>query len=280
MNASKHTTTRLPDTLTDNRLVRRFDDLRREGRKAFIPFVTACDPDTDTTVELVLGMEKAGASVVELGVAFSDPIADGPTIQTAFTRVLAKGFEAAQAFDAVKRIRERSEIPIALMLSCSIVTRIGTETFVKRCARAGVDGLIVPDLPVEAAAELRRAAKEHGIALTFLVTPATPDARVERIVEASTGFVYYVSVMGVTGARADLPKAVSHAVRHLKTMTDRPVCIGFGISTPEHVKALGQHADGVIVGSALVKRMTEAIEKGKSPVRPVTAAVKELSGAL
>lgn len=266
--------------LQGNRLRQAFERLQAEGGKAFIPFVAACDPDLSTCVELVLEMARLGATVVELGVPFSDPIADGPTIQAAFTRVLESGFEVDQVLEVVRRVREHSEVPLVLMVSYSIVLRRGVEAFMTAAARAGVDGFIIPDLPAEAADEACRVADEQGLTMTFLVTPATPTQRIEEIARLSTGFVYYVSVMGITGARTELPKTLASQVKRVKQEVDRPVCIGFGISSPEQVKRLSGAGDGVICGSAIVRRIDEAVQKGTSPVKQVSRFVKSMIDAL
>ncbi len=268
------------DTLHDNRLRRAFERLWADGGKAFIPFVAACDPDLSTCVELVLEMARLGATVVELGVPFSDPIADGPTIQAAFTRVLESGFEVDQALEVVRRVRRQSEVPLVLMVSYSIVLRRGVTAFLRDAAGAGVDGFIIPDLPAEAADQVCRVAEAQGLTMTFLVTPATPSERIEEIARLSTGFVYYVSVMGITGARTELPKTLAAQVKKVKQKIDRPVCIGFGISSPEQVRRLSGAADGLICGSAIVRRIDEAVEKGTSPVKSVSRFVKSMIEAL
>lgn len=240
-----------------NRIDAKFAELRAQGKKAFIPYVTAGDPDADATVEAALALEKAGASLVELGVPYSDPLADGPVIQDAFTRVLARGWRIADTFAVAKRIRERSQVPLLTMASYSLVYRYGPERYVRDAQASGVDGAIVPDLGVaEGEAFLADAAK-RDFKTVLLVAPTTEPAREREIVEHSTGFVYCISVVGITGARAGLPPELAGHVARLKKLSAKPVCVGFGVSTPDHVRTVAAIADGVIVGSAIVKIVTQ-----------------------
>jgi tryptophan synthase alpha chain len=231
---------------------------RAAGRKALAPFVTAGDPDADTTVAVLETLDKAGASLCELGVPYSDPIADGAVIQASYTRALGKGFTLAGVFDVAKRASAGCSMPILAMASYSLIFRRGIDRFVADAVAAGLAGFVVPDLPLEESDDLDAACRKAGLALVRLVTPTTPPERAEAIAKKSTGFLYCVSVAGVTGARTDLPPGLVDRVKWLKTKTDVPILVGFGISGPDQVRGVAAVADGVIVGSALVRRIAEA----------------------
>ena len=240
------------------RLEAMFAANRAAGRKALAPFVTAGDPDADATVAILEALGKAGASLCELGVPYSDPIADGPVIQASYTRALGKGLTLADVFDAARRASAHTPMPILAMASYSLIFRRGIDRFVADALAAGLAGFVVPDLPLEESDDLDAACRAAGLALVRLVTPTTPPDRAEAIAKKSTGFLYCVSVAGVTGARTDLPPGLVDRVTWLKTKTDVPILVGFGISGPEQVKAVAAVADGVIVGSALVRRISDA----------------------
>jgi len=231
---------------------------RAAGRKALAPFVTAGDPDADATVAVIEALHGAGASLCELGVPYSDPIADGPVIQASYTRALGHGLTLAGVFDIAKRASAACELPILAMASYSLVFRRGIDRFVADAVEAGLAGFVVPDLPLEESDDLDTACRTAGLALVRLVTPTTPPDRAEAIAKKSTGFLYCVSVAGVTGARTELPPGLVDRVKWLKTKTDVPILVGFGISDPEQVRAVAAVADGVIVGSALVRRIAES----------------------
>jgi tryptophan synthase alpha chain len=240
------------------RLEAMFAANRAAGRKALAPFVTAGDPDADATVAILETLGQAGASLCELGVPYSDPIADGPVIQASYTRALGKGLTLADVFDAARRASAHTPMPILAMASYSLIFRRGIDRFVADALAAGLAGFVVPDLPLEESDDLDAACRAAGLALVRLVTPTTPPDRAEAIAKKSTGFLYCVSVAGVTGARTDLPPGLVDRVTWLKTKTDVPILVGFGISGPEQVKAVAAVADGVIVGSALVRRISDA----------------------
>lgn len=262
-----------------NRIEQKFQELKAQKRKAFIAFITAGDPDLRTTQDLVVALEKAGVDIIELGIPFSDPLADGPTIQASFFRALKKGASVKKVLETVKRIRRRSSLPIALMTSYNPVLRFGEEKFIKACAQVGVDGLIVPDLPPEEAQILRRAAQQHNIATIFFCAPTSTDRRMRDNTKASSGFVYYVSLTGITGTQKALASSVVKQIRRIKRLTPKPVCAGFGISTPQQVKDIGRVADGVIVGSAIVK-IIEAHRGHRDLPAVVTRYVSSLVKAL
>jgi tryptophan synthase alpha chain len=254
------------------RLEAMFAANRAAGRKALAPFVTAGDPDADTTVAVLEALDKAGASLCELGVPYSDPIADGPVIQASYTRALGRGLTLAGVFDAAKRASATCSMPILAMASCSLIFRRGIDRFVADAVAAGLAGFVVPDLPLEESDDLDTACRQAGLALVRLVTPTTPPERAEAIARKSTGFLYCVSVAGVTGARTELPPGLVERVTWLKTKTDVPILVGFGISSPEQVKAVAAVADGVIVGSALVRRIAEAAGRPRDQMLADVAA--------
>lgn len=257
-----------------NRVTAAFRRLAKSKRAAFMPFIAAGDPDLDTTAAVLRALQDRGAAdLVELGVPFSDPIADGPVIQAAFQRALDGGVTPHGILDRVRTLRDGGlELPICLMTSFSLVYRPGVEAFVAAAAEAGIDGMIVPDLPVDEAGPLADALAARGMVSVPLIAPTTPDARREKVFDSATGFIYCVSVAGITGERAALPKTLDAYVRGVKKRAKVPVCVGFGISTPAHVAAVAKAADGVIVGSAIVRRMADAA--GRSPDE-VAAAVAD-----
>ena len=238
-----------------NRIIQKFQQLKKGKQKAFIAFITAGDPSLNTTEELVLSFEKCGVDLVELGVPFSDPLADGPIIQAASQRALQKGVTLDKILSIVERIRKRSQIPLALMTYYNPIFHYGEEQFIKDAKKVGVDGLIVPDLPPEEAKNLIRFAKKNRLSTIFFLSPTTTAQRRKMIVHASTGFIYYVSITGVTGTQKMLPSSVIANVRLAKRLTKTPICVGFGVSTTQQVKDIGRVADGVIVGSSIVQEI-------------------------
>jgi tryptophan synthase alpha chain len=215
-------------------------------------------------VAVIEAVARAGASLCELGVPYSDPIADGPVIQASFTRALGHGVTLEEVFTIARRAAERVSMPILAMGSYSLIFRRGIARYAADAAAAGIAGLIVPDLPIEESDEVAAACREAGLALVRLVTPTTPPERAAAIARQSTGFLYCVSVAGVTGARTSLPEGLVDRVRWLKTQTDVPVLVGFGIAAPEQARAVAEVADGVIVGSALVRRIAEAADRPRA----------------
>lgn len=228
---------------------------RNAGRIPLAPFLTVGDPDVDFTVSAVERIARAGAALCELGVPYSDPIADGPVIQASYTRALRAGTTVDAVFDVARRASASVAMPLVAMTSYSIIFRRGIVGFVRAAAESGLAGLVVPDLPLEESEPLDRAARDVGISLTRLVTPTTPPDRAERIARLSTGFLYCVSVAGVTGERIGLPEALAERVAWLKRVADVPVLVGFGISSPDQVRAVAGVADGAIVGSAVVRHL-------------------------
>jgi len=259
-----------------NRIDKKFSDLRKDKKKAFIAFITAGDPNLKTTEQLVLAFEKAGADIVELGVPFSDPLADGPTIQAASERALKNGVNLDKILECVRRIRRKSDIPIVLMTYYNPIFHYNERKFIARAKKSGVDGVIVPDLPPEEAKPLIEEARAHNLSTIFFLSPTTTTKRIKKVAKSSTGFIYFVSIAGVTGARQALPSVLAQQVRTAKRYTKTPICVGFGVSTAAQVKSIGRVADGVIVGSAIVKKIYE--NKGnKKLVENVTGFVKGLA---
>jgi tryptophan synthase alpha chain len=252
-----------------NRLVGCFRRLRRGRRKALIAYLTAGYPSFARTEREALALEKAGVDVLELGVPFSDPIADGPTIQYASQKALEKGATLEKVLRLVARLRRKSAMPVVLMSYLNPVHRLGYRRFARDARRAGVDGLIVPDQIPEEAAELRRALNAEGVSLIHLVAPTTPPARQSRIGARTQGFLYAVSVTGVTGARRSLSDDVAGFLRGLRRRSRAPVAVGFGISRPEHARRFAPLSDGIIVGSAFI----ELLRRGKSPA-PLAASLR------
>ncbi|WP_226503777.1 tryptophan synthase subunit alpha [Pseudomonas sp. MWU16-30317] len=242
-----------------SRLEQRFADLKAEGRAALVTFVTAGDPGYDASLAILKGLPAAGADVIELGMPFTDPMADGIAIQLATLRALEAGQTLAKTLKMVREFRvDDSTTPIVLMGYYNPIHRFGVEAFVAEAKAAGVDGLIIVDLPPEHDAELATPAQASGIDFIRLTTPTTDDVRLPTVLERSSGFVYYVSVAGVTGAGSATSDQVSSAIERLRRHTDLPISVGFGIRTPEQAAAIARLADGVVVGSALVDKVAKA----------------------
>jgi len=247
-------------TTTSTRITRRFDELRRAGELGLVAYLTAGDPTLAATERLVVAAAEAGADVVELGVPFSDPIADGPTIQRASERALRGGTTLLGVLGVVKKLRQKTEVPLVLFSYFNPVLQMGVETFADSAAAAGADGVLITDLTVEEAGEYRPAVAARGLDTVFLAAPTSTDARLRRIAESSTGFLYLISRTGVTGTRELLPEDLPALIRRARGVTSLPIAVGFGISLPGHVSILGGLADAAVVGSALV----EEIEHAKS----------------
>jgi len=235
-----------------SRIAERFAELRRRGEKALIPYITAGDPDLETTEALVVEMEAAGADIIELGVPFSDPLVDGVEVQRASQRGLEAGTNLDGIFATVRSIRRRSEIPILLMTSYNPVFRYGDERALDGAREAGVDAFLITDLPPEEAADWKRLAAARNVDTIFLLAPTSTPERIDCAARLGSGFIYCVSRTGVTGAREELPTGLRELIDRIRAGTDLPIAVGFGISTPEHVRQVAQWADGIVVGSAVV----------------------------
>lgn len=260
-----------------SRLQTRFAELKQEGRAALVTFVTAGDPSHDTSLAILKGLPKAGADVIELGMPFTDPMADGPAIQLANLRALAGKQNMLKTLQMVREFRrDDAHTPLVLMGYFNPIHHYGVARFVEDAKAAGVDGLIVVDLPPEHNEDLCDPAQAAGIDFIRLTTPTTGDARLPTVLEGSSGFVYYVSVAGVTGAGSATVEHVEQAVARLKRHTDLPVCVGFGIRSPEHAATIARLADGVVVGSALIDRIAKA-DSGEQAIDGVLGLCRELA---
>ncbi len=257
-----------------NRIDRVFGKLRRESRGALIPFLMAGDPDAETACLVAGAVIGAGADILELGVPFSDPVADGPVIQRAGQRALSAGTDIPAVLDLARRIRERHAVPLVLMTYYNPVFKRGEDRFIGEASAAGADGLIVVDLPPEEGRGFFRRAHRAGLATVLMTSPTTPAAREEMILDEASGFVYCVSRLGTTGAREDLPQGLREKVVGLKALTDLPVAVGFGLSRPEQVAKVLSFADGAVIGSALVA----AVEKGRDAADKAHLAASFIGG--
>lgn len=236
-----------------SRIERKFAELKGSGKKALIIFVTAGDPDMKTTEQLIPQLFKAGADIVEIGVPFSDPLADGPVIQASYVRALRHNVNLKKIFAMVKRLRKKTDEPLLLMSAYNLIHHYGSAKFAASAAKAGVDGVIFPDLtPEEASSELRHF-KRNNLNPIFLAAPTSDIGRIRKITKASKGFVYYISVKGITGDKKPSEEEVRRQVETIRKVTDLPIACGFGIKTPQQAKQIGKITDGVIVGSAVVK---------------------------
>lgn len=229
-----------------------FTRLKHDGKKALITFITAGDPDLKTTGRIIARLEESGADIIELGIPFSDPMADGPTIQASYERAVAKGVHLPDVLGLVRSVREKSQVPIVLFGYYNPVFTFGLKRFAIEAKKAGVDGVLIVDLPAEEADELKTELDAAGLDLIFLLTPTSDASRMKITASKASGFIYFVSVTGVTGARTKLAADIPKYVRMVRKHTDVPVGVGFGISTPEQAAEVCAHADGVIVGSAIV----------------------------
>lgn len=263
-----------------NRLQTVFQELHAAGRKALLPYVTGGYPDPATTIEILRRIDPTCCACAEIGIPFSDPIADGQVIQTSFSRALDRGFQLDALLAAIHGQRGSIAVPLLAMVSYSIVYRRGPEPFVAAIRAAGFDGLIVPDLALEEAEELARVGRGHDCPLVMMVAPTTEPRRRNCIAALSEPFIYYQSLAGVTGERAQLPPDLATHIRELRAETNKPICVGFGIATPDHVRAVWAAADGAIVGSAIVRRMSTAVDAGRTATEiadEVAAFVTELA---
>jgi tryptophan synthase alpha chain len=240
-----------------NRIEKKFKLLKKAGKKAFIAFITAGYPDLATTKKLALGLANAGVDILELGVPFSDPLADGPIIQESSYVALKKGVNLYKILDLVKGLRRFTEMPVCLMSYYNPIFSFGEEKFISSAKSSGVDGLIIPDLPPEEGKTLMRLARQSGLDIICFISPTTSACRSNYIARLCRGFIYYVSLTGVTGPRASLPADLIAHLKAVKRITDKPVCVGFGISHPRQVRELSRFCDGVIVGSAIIKKIRE-----------------------
>jgi tryptophan synthase alpha chain len=258
-----------------NRIVERFALLRHQGEKGFIVYIGAGDPDLEATRGFALAFDKLGVDVLELGVPFSDPLADGPVNQLAAQRGLESGTTPLRVLETVAAIRKHSQIPIVLYIYFNLVHRYGIERFIHDAARAGVDGLLVLDLPPEESEDYEGLMRRAGLCNIYLVSPTTPEDRIELIVRRAAGFIYYVSREGVTGMQTKVADTITQMTARIRAHTDLPIAVGFGISTPEQARTVAGSAEAVVVGSAIVHRIAE---NGRRP--DLIQRVSEFTGSL
>jgi len=251
-----------------------FKDLKRKGKKAFIPYIMTGDPSLGKTKDMVLMLEECGADIVELGVPFTDPLADGPIIQRASERALSEGITLKKVIAFVEGLRQGTQIPLVLMTYYNPVFKYGEELFVKNARNAGVDGVIIPDLPPDESGNLIRFSRKAHLDTIFLLAPTSTPERIQKVAKASRGFIYYVSVTGITGSRLSLDESLGLFISEIKKYSDKPVSVGFGVSTPEEASSVAKVSDGVIVGSAIVKRLHESCNELKKYLISLREAIK------
>lgn len=255
-----------------NNIERTFKKLNKEGKKAFIPYIMSGDPSLEATQSYIADLIESGADIIELGVPFSDPLADGPTIQMASERALLNGVTLRKVLALVKEVRLVSQIPLILMTYYNPVFKYGIETFIKDASEAGVDGVIIPDLIPDEADDFLAYARQFSLDTIFLLAPTSTENRIKKVVKASRGFVYYVSITGITGARILMDNTMKNTLSQIRTRTNKPVAVGFGVSHPEDAKAVASIADGVIVGSAIVRLIAEG--------KPINEFARSLRNAI
>lgn len=257
-----------------SRISRKFRKILRNKGKAFIPYIMAGDPTIERTEEIVGILEECGADIIELGVPFSDPLADGPTIQKAAQRALRGNITLERVLAFVNSLRAKTQIPIILMTYFNPVYKYGEERFVHDALSAGVDGIIVPDLPPDEAGELIAVSKKRGFDTVFLLAPTSTEDRIQKVAKVSSGFIYYVSLTGITGSKLSIDASIATHVAMIRNASRKPVAVGFGISTAEEAARISECADGVIVGSAIVKRTEDSNSDFRRYLLSLRGAIK------
>jgi tryptophan synthase alpha chain len=257
-----------------NRISEKFENLRSQGKKALIAFITGGDPNIETTEKLILAMEEAGADIIEIGIPFSDPVAEGAVIQAASARALESGTTTDKLFAMAERLRNKTEIPLLFMTYANPIFTYGKERFMARCAAVGIDGIIVPDVPYEEKDEFENECNRHGIFLISLIAP-TSGERAKKIAADSKGFLYCVSSLGVTGTRDSINTSIAAVIAQAKKTAATPCAVGFGISTPRQAREMAAISDGIIVGSAIVKLIAEHLENSVAPLKRLISELKE-----
>jgi tryptophan synthase alpha chain len=258
-----------------NRIDKKFKELKRQKKKAFIAYICAGDPDIATTEKLVLALECNGVDVIELGMPFSDPLADGPTIQMASQRALKNRVNIPKMFSSIRRLRKNTEIPIILMGYYNPIYNYGIMHFIKEAKKSGIDGVIIPDLIPEEADDFILVARQYDFSTIFLASPTSTNKRLKLIAAKSSGFIYYVSLTGVTGTRQKLSLRIKGHIARIKRISNKPVCIGFGVSTPEQVRTLVGFSDGVIIGSAIIKRIEKNLNNKAKAIREASSFIRQ-----
>jgi len=259
-----------------NRIDAKFDELKQQKKTAFIPYICGGDPNIDITYKLVLALDRTGADIIELGVPFSDPIADGPTIQKASERALKNKVTLDQLLELVADLRMETQVPIVLMGYYNPIFVMGIDTFFAKSRSVGVDGVIIPDLPIEESNPIKKIAKQYDIKVIFLVAPTSNVERMKKIAKSGNGFIYCVSVTGVTGIRQNVSNELEPMITELRRHTETPVCVGFGISNPEQAKSVAELADGVVVGSAIINHIESNLGNEADIVQSVSRFSAEL----
>jgi tryptophan synthase alpha chain len=265
-----------------NRITNRFEQLRRDRKKGFVVYIGAGDPNLEATRQLALGFDHLGVDVLEIGVPFSDPLADGLVNQLAAQRGLESGTTPKKVFETVASIRLDSDLPIVLYVYYNLLHRCGVKHFVAEAARSGVDGVLVLDLPPEESENYEEVMREHGVSTIYLVAPTTPEDRIGLIVKRGTGFIYYVSREGVTGMQATLAQNIAEMIGRIRSHTQLPVAVGFGISNPEQARAVAESSEAIVVGSAIVNQIaqhgkaSDLVQKVMDFTRPLVEAVKSV----
>jgi len=263
-----------------DRIDETFKGLKKEGKKAFIPYVTAGDPDMATSEKIIKRLAFAGADIIEIGIPFSDPLADGKTIQRAVERSLSAGCSVSKVMGMVKEIRAVCPVPLVFMTYFNIVLNYGLKRFIDNSIKNGADGVIIPDLPMEEAGELINEAKGKDFSVILLSAPTTPAGRFRKIAALSSGFVYYVSLTGVTGAREIIPAKLRKDIKKMKKISSMPICVGFGVSKPLQAKQIAEVADGVIVGSAIINVLEKNIGNKKKILVSIEKFARSIANAV
>ncbi|MEK6690342.1 MAG: tryptophan synthase subunit alpha [Nitrospirota bacterium] len=268
-----------------SKITKTFIRLKKKDKKALIPYIMAGDPDIKTTEELILEIERSGGDIIELGVPFTDPLADGPVIQKAHYRALKNKVTLKNILDLVKRIREKTTIPLVLMTYYNPIFKHGDEDFIKDAVTSGVDGVIIPDLPFEEARDFIKTSKMNGLDTIFLLAPTSTPERISMITNASRGFIYYVSITGITGAKIEGIDQIKNSLEKIREVTDKPIAVGFGISTAVEAKKISEWADGIIIGSAIVRVIEEnlgspsIVDKVGEFVKTLSEGIKEVQSS-
>ena len=257
-----------------SRIEKTFKRLKNEGKKAFIPYIMAGDPSLEKTKDIVHLFEECGADIVELGVPFSDPLADGPTIQRASEKALKNGVTLKNVIALVKELRQKTRVPIVLMTYYNPVFKYGEKNFVEDAKDAGVNGIIIPDLPPDEAEDFIKISRKLKLDTIFLLAPTSDNGRIKKVAKASRGFIYYVSITGITGADLLLDGSMEVLISKIRKHTDKPIAVGFGVSTPEEASTVARISDGVIIGSAIVKRLHETPDELRYYLISLREAVK------
>lgn len=264
-----------------SRLQETFRVLKEKNERALIPFVTCGDPDLETTKKLVLAYAEAGADIIEIGIPFTDPLADGPTIQRASERALAGGTTMNDALELIADLRRETQVPLVPMTYINPVYQIGYENFAKRCVEVGADAVIISDLPPEEGADWEKAARATGVDTIFLLAPTSDEARIQSVAKSTTGFIYAVARLGVTGARSDVPPEIGDLIGRLRAVSSTPVCAGFGFSSPDQIRATCQASDvdGIVVASALIDIIEKTEGSNDDKIAAAASRVRELKAA-